>query len=323
MINPPKKGDRLGHYRVDRLISRGGMASIYRGTDLETACPVAIKVPHPEIESDVVFFDRFHREADIGRKLEHPGVAKVLPDPDAGRVCMIMEWVEGIPLRKILDAQGKIPQERAVRIALRICGVLGYIHEQGVVHRDLKPDNILMDANDNIKLIDFGIASEAGSRRLTFGKLTRSMGTPDYVSPEQVKGKRGDERSDVYSLGVMLYEMVSGEVPFRSPNPLVAMNQRLLKKAALPLEIEPAVTPQLREIIHRALERDPGNRYATAREFAWDLEHPEQVCVADDAERGDSGPHPSSKPRLGWSYAALMLIPLIIFVLLLLVARQQ
>ncbi len=323
MINPPQKGDRLGHYRVDGLISRGGMASIYRGTDVQSGCPVAIKIPHPEMEADVVFFDRFHREADIGRKLDHPGVVKVLPDPDAGRVCMIMEWVEGIPLRKILDAQGKIPQERAVQISLRICGVLGYIHEQGVVHRDLKPDNILMDANDDIKLIDFGIARETGSRRLTYGKLTKSMGTPDYASPEQVKGKRGDERSDIYSLGVMLYEMVSGEVPFLGPNPLVAMNQRLLKKPTLPLEIEPAITPQLREIITRALERDPRNRYATAREFAEDLEHPEQVCVADDAERRDLVPHPRSKPRLGWSYAALMLIPLIIFVLLLLVARQQ
>jgi eukaryotic-like serine/threonine-protein kinase len=323
MINPPQKGDRLGHYRVDGLISRGGMASIYRGTDIQSGCPVAIKVPHPEMEMDVAFFDRFHREADIGRKLEHPGVVKVLPDPDAGRVCMIMEWVEGISLRKILDSQGKIPQERAVRIALRICDVLDYIHEQGVVHRDLKPENILMDANDDIKLIDFGIAREAGARRLTYGKLTKSMGTPDYVSPEQVKGKRGDARSDVYSLGVLLYEMVSGEVPFSSPNPLVAMNQRLLKKATLPLEIESTITPQLREIIYRALERDPGNRYATARELAWDLEHPDRVCAADDKERRDLRPWPKSTPKLGWSYTALMLIPLIIFVLLLLVARQQ
>jgi len=323
MINPPQKGDRLGHYRVDALISRGGMASIFRGTDLQSGCPVAIKVPHPEMESDVVFFDRFQREAEIGRKLEHPGVVKVLPDADAGRVCMIMEWAEGVPLRDVLDAQGKIPQQRATRIALRICSVLDYIHNHGVVHRDLKPDNILMDANDNIKLLDFGIASERGARRLTFGRLTRTMGTPDYVSPEQVKGKRGDVRSDIYSLGVMLYEMVAGEVPFRSPHPLVAMNQRLLEEAVLPRETDAAITPQLREILHRALERDPRNRYATAREFAWDLEHPDRVCAADDAGRKDFGPLPKSKARLAWSYAVLMLIPFVIFVLLLLVAHQQ
>jgi serine/threonine protein kinase len=326
MINAPQKGDRIGRYRIDELVARGGMASIFSGTDVSTGLPVAIKVPHPELECDVLFFNRFRREAEIGRKLDHRGVVKVLPVDDSdetGRVCMVMEWVEGTRLREIIDTQGKLPQERALRITVRICEALDHIHKHGVVHRDLKPDNILIDANDDIKLLDFGIAGEVGSRRLTFGKLTKSMGTPDYVSPEQVKGKRGDARSDIYSLGVILYEMVSGEVPFHGPNPLVAMNQRLVNKATLPHEIEPAITPQLREIIYRALERDPQNRYATAQDLAWDLEHPDHVDVTDLAERMATDEPPVSKAKLAWSYLAFMLIPVMLLALLLFVAHHQ
>jgi eukaryotic-like serine/threonine-protein kinase len=322
MISPPQKGDRIGRYRVDDLVARGGMASIFRGTDLVSGNAVAIKIPHPELEADVLFFDRFHREADIGRRLDHRSVVKVLPDEDTGRVCMIMEWVEGTRLREIIDSQGKLPQEVALRITVQICAALDYIHAHGVVHRDLKPDNILIGANNEVKLLDFGIAGEVGARRLTFGRLTKSMGTPDYVSPEQVKGKRGDPRSDIYSLGVMLFEMITGEVPFGGPNAVVAMNQRLLNKPVLPHELESAVTPQLRETIYRALERDPRDRYVTARDFAWDLEHPDHVDIGNLLARTSDDQELDSKPTLRWSYFALALIPIIIFALLLLVAHR-
>lgn len=322
MINSAQKGDRLGHYRVDRLISRGGMASIFRGTDLQSGCPVAIKIPHPEMESDVVFFDRFQREADIGRKLDHPGVVKVLPNVDADRVCMIMEWVEGLRLREVIDTQGKLPQERAVRIAIRICEVLDYIHEHGVIHRDLKPDNILIGPDDEIKLIDFGIASEAGARRLTFGKFTRSMGTPDYIAPEQVKGKRGDARSDVYALGVILYEMLTGEVPFQGPNPLAAMNLRLLKNAPPAREIVPEIPLYLQEITKCALARDPNQRYAGAFELAWSLRHPDKVRATGERAQALPTQNRDSRLRTLLTYAIPAMIPVVIFMLLLLAARR-
>src|SRR6202035_162676 len=144
-------GDQLDHYRIDCLVARSGMASIFRGTDVRNGRQVAIKVPHPEVESDPALFDRFRREEDIGKLLDHPGVMKVFADEDRSRVYMVMEWVDGRLLRKILDEQGKLPPERAVQLALRILDALEYIHSRGVVHRDLKPENVMVDANDNIK----------------------------------------------------------------------------------------------------------------------------------------------------------------------------
>src|SRR5207302_10273752 len=161
---------------------------------------------------------------------------------------------------------------------------LGSLRSHGVVPRDLKPANMMLDCEDRIKPIDFGIAAKTGARRLTFAKLSQTLGTPDYISPEQVKGKRGDARSDLYAVGVMLYEMLTGKVPFTGPNAFVIMNDRLLNNPVPPREINPAISPQLQEIIYRALERDPSKRYASAREFAWHLEHQDQVGVAERPE---------------------------------------
>jgi serine/threonine-protein kinase len=316
-------GEQLDHYKIDTLAARSGMASIFRGTDLTTGRAVAIKIPHPEVESDPALFDRFRREEEIGKNMNHPGVMKVFTDQDRSQVYMVMEWVEGRLLRKILDEEKKLPPERALRITLRILDALDYIHAHGVVHRDLKPENIMVDGQDNIKLIDFGIASNASSRRITFAKLSQTMGTPDYISPEQVKGKRGDARSDLYAVGIMLYEMLTGKVPFYGPNPFVIMNDRLLNNPVPPREVDPTISLQLQEIIYRALERDPKNRYASAKEFAWDLEHQDQVGVADRPELRDWKQRRTPWPRKILFYVMLALIPVVIFGLLLWVARHN
>ena len=321
-MTPLHPGDQLDHYRIEGVAARSGMASIFRATDVRTGRPVAIKVPHPEMESDPVFFERFHREEEIGKAMDHPGVMKVIAEDGRSQVYMVMEWVEGWLLRQVLNEQRKLPPGRAVGIALRILEALEYLHSHGVVHRDLKPENIMIDSEDRIKLIDFGIAAKTGARRLTFAKLSQTLGTPDYISPEQVKGKRGDARSDLYAVGVILYEMLTGRAPFTGPNAFVIMNDRLLNNPVPPREIDPAISSQLQEIIYRALERDPSKRYASAREFAWDLEHQDQVGVAERPELRDWKRRRTPWPRRILFYAMLALIPVIIFALLLYVARH-
>src|SRR5439155_16305057 len=315
-MTPVHPGDQLDHYRIESIAARSGMASIFRATDLHTGRQVAIKVPRPEMESDPVFFERFRREEEIGKKLDHPGVMKVFTEDGRSQLYMVMEWVEGRLLRQILNEQRKLPAERAVRIALHLCGALDYIHSHGVVHRDVKRENIMVDAEDRVKLIDFGIAANVGSRRLTFAKLSQIMGSPDYISPEQVKGKRGDARSDLYALGVMLYEMLTGRVPFTGPNAFTIMNDRLLNNPVPPREIDPEISPQLQEIIYRALERDPRQRYGNAHELILDLEHPDQVGVADRDELRDWKRRRSPWPRKIAFYVLLALIPIVIFALL-------
>jgi eukaryotic-like serine/threonine-protein kinase len=319
-LNP---GDQLDHFQIESVVASGGMASIFRANDVRTGQPVALKVPHPQAESDPVFYDRFNREAEIGKRLDHPAVVKVLHHDRRKRLYMATEWADGRLLREIVAEEGKLPFDRAVRITLEVCAALEYMHSQGVVHRDLKPENIIVDADDRIKIIDFGIASAAGARRLTFGKLSEVMGSPDYISPEQVKGKRGDARSDLFALGVILYEMLTGQVPFTGPNVFAVMHDRVVNHPAPPRELNPAISPQLQEIVYRALERDPKSRYASAREFAWDLSHQDQVGVEDRMELADW-----KRRRLPWNrnvfyYAMLAVIPVAVVGLLLYVARHS
>ncbi len=300
------------------------MASIFRASDLRTGETVAIKVPHPEAECDPVLFDRFQREATIGRELDHPGVMKVFPEEKRSRVYMVMEWVEGRSLRHILAEEGRLEEGRALRIGIALCDALDHIHARGVVHRDLKPENVMIAPNpgggESVKLIDFGIAAKQGGRRLTFGSFSKLSGTADYIPPERVKGKRGDARSDLYSLGAMLFEMLSGAPPFEGPSVMAILNSHVNSPAPL-LTGVPGLNPQVARIVAKMLERDPERRYATAFELALDLDRPDQAIIAEYAPA--NGLDIGTQKRKTLLYSSLVMIPAMIFALLILVARHQ
>jgi len=320
-------GDTLDHYRLDATVGQSGRSTVYRATDLREGKQVALRIPHAEMEADPVLLERFKREEEIGQHFHHPGIVKIFDGEHRSRLYMVMEWVDGRPLRAILNEQAahgerKMPIERAVKITIGICNALDYLHKHGVVLRDLKPENVMVDGDDNIKLIDFGSAMKEDARRLTFAGSSPVLGTPNYISPEQVKGHRGDQRNDIYAVGVMLYEMLTGRPPFTGSNPLAIMNERLLTDATPARQLNPEISPQLQEILFRALERDPHNRYATAGEMARELENQDQVSIEDHARQPALKKRSTLGQRKILLYVGLALVPVLLFGLMMMMSRR-
>ena len=278
-------GETVDQYQVLDVIARSGMATIFRARDLENGHTVALKVPHLQYASDMVFHERFKREEEIGQRLDHPAVIKVFQPREKSRLYLAMEYVDGELLRDRLRRERRLPSETAVALAIAIADALAYLHDHGVVHRDLKPENIMVTADRRVKLVDFGIALDTTLRKMTWAGLSQTVGTPDYMAPEQVKGKRGDARSDLYALGVILYEMLTGETPFQGDNVYAAMRAKLQDDPTPPRRLRPDISPALEEIILHALERDPRDRPESALELREALAHPESVVITGRAAR--------------------------------------
>ncbi|MGB8540873.1 MAG: serine/threonine-protein kinase [Candidatus Acidiferrales bacterium] len=237
----------------------GSMGNVYKARDRETGETIALKLLKPEIASDQAMMERFKNELLFARKITHKNVCRVHEFNRVGGVAYTsMEFVEGENLRSVLNRFGGLPQRKAVNLALQICSGLKEAHAQGIVHRDLKPENIMVDANGNVKIMDFGIARsmEAVTR------MTGSMvGTPQYMAPEQVGGKPVDYRTDIYSLGLILYEMFTGAPAFQADNPVAVALKQMQEEAVPPHEIDPAIPAYIERTILKCLLKNPANRF--------------------------------------------------------------
>src|ERR1700736_3475660 len=271
-------------YDILEALGQGGMNDAYKARDRETGRLVVLKIPFDSLIGDPATFSRYQRELEIGKRLHHPNIQEFIADGrlDGGIApYLVLEFVDGTLLREYLRAHAPLPVDEAINITVQLAGALQYCHEAGVVHRDLKPENVLIEQDGTVKLVDFGIALLKGARRLTFRRLSSGFGTPDYMAPEQVQGDRGDARTDIYAVGVMVYEMLTGEVPYQGDSPLAVMSQRVTTDAPLLRSKRPDLPPALEAVVWRALRREPAERYASMADLRYDLEHLDQVSIPE------------------------------------------
>jgi eukaryotic-like serine/threonine-protein kinase len=275
---PP--GEKIDHYEIIRLLGHGGMNYVYLAYDTVNQQKVVLKFPNDDLFGDVAVFERYKREAEVGHRLNHPHIQRLLNNDENRRDhYLVVEYIQGRTLRTVLEdyAPNPLPVNEALRIIMQVCDAMQYAHSHGVYHRDIKPENIMILDNADIKIIDFGVALLEGARRVTWRGLSSTVGTPDYMAPEQLKGERGTASSDIYAIGMVLYEMLCGRIPFEGENVFAIMNQHVSQDPPSILQFNPHLSPALATVVMRTIRRDPAKRYHSIEDLLHDLRNLDEI----------------------------------------------
>jgi eukaryotic-like serine/threonine-protein kinase len=275
-----EKGAEVCGYKIVEPIGSGGLSQNYKALNPDGTF-VTLKFPSTELVGDPATYERFLRESKIGQKLSHPAIPRAISlSENKTGPCLALEYIEGKSLRSVLQERAPLSTEQALDFISQLAEAVSYLHKNGVFHRDLKPENILVDSAGKIHIVDFGIALLQGARRVTWQNLSDALGTPDYMAPEQVQGKRGDARTDLYALGIILYEMLTGAVPFHGDNALAVMHLHLTATPPPPRQSNPAIPANLEAIIMKAVRKNPKERYQSADAFLADLQNYQQLDIS-------------------------------------------
>jgi eukaryotic-like serine/threonine-protein kinase len=331
-----QEGEHVGSYTAIRELGHGGMSQVYLAHDVAHDRDVVLKFPNDDLMGDPASYERFQREVKIGNILDHPNIQKLYElGGDSQTPYLVLEYVPGTTLRdylRKLSREGTQPAQLealALPLAIQMGSALVYTHAKGVCHRDLKPENVIVTPEGVAKLMDFGIAFMEGARRVTWGPLSSQVGTPDYMAPEQIKGQRGDDRTDIYALGMMLYEFVAGTLPYNGDNALAVMNQHVTVSSPPLHRFNKHVSPALEEVILKAIRRKPSARWSSAQELLDALKNLDTVDVAAlraerEAEEASVAPSAGYSNDFGmppWKVALVVVGTLVALVALVVVAQ--
>jgi serine/threonine-protein kinase len=273
--------DQFDHFQIRQHMAKGGMSDIYRAYDLLSGQEVVLKIPDRMSIGDPAQFERFQRELEVMRTLNHPAIQQGL---GSGRYnntpYLVTGLIDGESMREIVRTSAPMPPEEAISLIRKIADGLAHCHDHEIIHRDLKPENILITSDGQPIIIDFGLALTKGAHRVTYANLSSAAGTPDYMAPEQIEGHRGDQRTDIYALGVMLFELLTGNPPYTGDNNMVIMAQHL--KGAIPRldKVKEGISPQIAAFVAKCLQRSPNDRYADMHALIAELDNLDAIDVS-------------------------------------------